>query len=80
MRYGSLTELVKNNSASREYLLSLPIKKQVILHEEFEQYIHSPEDLHSVAASIDTFYRKVSPGDSLNYALGMANVFNEQTE
>lgn len=69
MRYDCLQDLIKNSVGSRRYLLSLPVKDQELIHEYFNEAIHSAADLHRIAGSLDNYKRQIQISNSLDYII-----------
>lgn len=66
MQYKNLHDLVMHSSSSRKFLLSLPVKKQLKLHNEFDGIIHNAQDLHSAAESIEKYEKQIEISNSLD--------------
>lgn len=58
MQYSNLQSLIRNSKSARKYFLSLPIDMQLELHKHNE-YIHSAQQLNSLAYSIDKMNQKL---------------------
>lgn len=54
MRYNDLNDLINFSSSSRRFFLSLPVKLQISLH-EFNDYIHTAEELHQKAGELENY-------------------------
>lgn len=66
MRYDCLQDLIKNSAGSRRFLLSLPIINQEIIHDYFNESIHSAADLHRIAGSLDNYKWQMLISSSLD--------------
>lgn len=51
MKYKNLNRLIRENSSSRRYFLSLPVETQIELHEH-NDYIHTADELHRCTDAI----------------------------
>ena len=64
MPYLDLHELITKSSSARQYFLSLPVERQLQLHEH-PQHIHSAAQLHVQADLIEKYNRALAISDSL---------------
>ncbi len=69
MKYNNLHELIGKSMSSRRYFLSLPVEKQMRLH-ECDELIHSAAELHSFADIIVKYDRSVKISESLDRYFG----------
>lgn len=74
MRYDCLQELTRNSASSRRFLLSLPVRDQELIHDMFNDSIHSAEDLHRVAGLLDSYKRQMQISSSIDYLVGPPSV------
>lgn len=64
--YATLHDLIQHSSSSRSYFLSLPVNVQLKLHDEFDEYIHSAQELHSLVDALDQYTRQLQISSSLD--------------
>ncbi len=69
MKYNNLHELINNSMSSRRYFLSLPVEKQMRLH-DCDSLIHSADELHRFSDVIVKYDRSVRISESLDRYFG----------